>query len=637
MTALLIALCVFLPLVSAPIAYLICKRSYSVSCLFTSIITASVLLFALELFFINDSSAFLIENFCLFSLSFSFDGFRAILAVLCAFAFMISAFASRFYFENAIQNPRYFAFTLLTMSGTMGVFLSADLFTTYIFFEIMSLSSWVWVAQTESELAAKVSRSYLAYSIIGGLLLLIGLVLTSIALNGALSFDELALAAANASNSDMLFLGGIFLFGGFGIKAGAFPFHTWLPDAHPVAPAPASALLSGILTKAGVFGLIICGTRIFYQNTEYALILMISGTVTMLLGALIALFSADLKRTLAGSSLSQIGFVLVGLSILALGKDTAYASGGVILHILNHTLIKLVLFISAGAFYKNYHTLDINKLKGTGRSNPIVCICFAIASAAISGIPLFSGYVSKTLIHEAIVENMHICSGSLHSLLSVVEILFITAGGFTLAYMLKLIYKLFIQKPQSAQTKPLKISHGTALAITLPALILLVLGIFPSQTHEKIANFCAPSLMGEIFHAHYFAPVNLKGALYSIIIGLFIFALTRLLLMDKKGEFKNLKLMSLEKHFYAPVLNALSFIGAFIARVMYSVTDFLIHLMSLIVFFRDPERIPTDTDDHFGRYTKKYVRAGRISQTLAFELLLFGIGIAIILIYLLVR
>lgn len=637
MTSVLLALCIFLPLICAPIAYIICKRSYSAANIFLCSVTALILLCTLELAFIGNRSDLLINNFCLSSLSFSFRGFQAVLAVLCALGFMVSAFATRFYFEKAEQNPRYFMFTLLTMSGTMGVFLSGDLFTTYIFFEIMSLSSWVWVAQTETALASKVSRSYLAYSIIGGLSLLMGLVLVNFSLNGVLSFDKIAEAAQLTSNPKMLFLGGIFLFIGFGIKAGAVLLHTWLPDSYCTAPAPATALLSGILSKAGIFGLIISATQLFYKNTSYALLLMASGTVTMLLGAFIALFTDNLKKTLAGSSLSQIGFILVGLSVLTLGLDTAYAASGVLLHITNHTLIKLVLFISCGIFYKNYNTTNLNKLQGTGRKNPILAACFIIPAAAISGIPLFGGYISKTLIHEAIVENMHIASASIHSILSVVEILFIIAGGFTLAYMTKLIYKLFIQKTISSQTKPIRFSKGTAVAMAIPTLILLLFGLFPSRTYDRIGNLCASSLMGEPFHAHYFAFENLKGALYSIAIGAVLFALTRLIFMNKKGEIKTWKFISLEKHIYTPLLNALSFVGALIARVMYSIIDFLIHIASLVVFFRDPERIPTDTDDHFGRYTKKYVRTGRISQTLAFELMLFGIGIAIILLYLLFR
>lgn len=637
MNTILLALCVFLPLLTAPVIYAVCKKSYAFANTLLRVVTFAVFAITLCLVFAREAPSLTLESFSVLSLSFSFAGFRAVLSTLCAFAFMISVFSSRFYFENSAENPRYFAFTMLTMSGTMGVFLSGDLFTTYLFFEIMSLSSWVWVAQTETDQAARVSRSYLAYSIIGGLALLLGIVFVSQATGGVLAFDKLLKAVNALSDKSLLVTGGIFLFTGFGIKAGAFPLHTWLPEAHPIAPAPSSALLSGILTKAGVFGLIISATQLFWGSTEYALLLMASGTITMLLGALVALFTTNLKKALAGSSLSQIGFILVGLSMLTLAKDTAYAAGGVMLHIINHTLIKLVLFISAGAFYKNYHTLNLNKLRGTGRSNKFVAVCFMVASLAISGIPFLSGYVSKTLIHEAIVENMHIASGSLHNYLAVLEILFIVAGGFTLAYMTKLVYKLFIQKPLSAQTKPLKIDFGTRLAIVIPSTLLVLCGIFPSVTYEKIANFCAPSLMSSTFHAHYFAFANIKGALYSILAGIAIFFIVvRLLLMDKKGEVKKLKLPSLEKHLYAPVLSLLSFIGALIARVLYSVVDFIIHIISLIVFFRDPEYIPTDTDDHFGRYTKKYVRAGRISQTLAFELMLCGTGVAIILIYLLV-
>ena len=137
MNTILLALCVFLPLLTAPVIYAVCKKSYAFANTLLRVVTFAVFAITLCLVFAREAPSLTLESFSVLSLSFSFAGFRAVLSTLCAFAFMISVFSSRFYFENSAENPRYFAFTMLTMSGTMGVFLSNDLFTTYLFFEII--------------------------------------------------------------------------------------------------------------------------------------------------------------------------------------------------------------------------------------------------------------------------------------------------------------------------------------------------------------------------------------------------------------------------------------------------------------------------------------------------------------------
>ena len=171
---------------------------------------------------------------------------------------------------------------------------------------------------------------------------------------------------------------------GFGAKAGAFPLHIWLPKAHPVAPAPASALLSGILTKTGIFGILILSCHLFIYDRTWGILIFTIGVLTMFGGALLAVFSVDLKRTLACSSMSQIGFIMVGIGILALLSDKNLLSGilsdtvshmedplevlhavyGTFLHMVNHSLIKLVLFMAAGVIFMNTHALDLNEIRG---------------------------------------------------------------------------------------------------------------------------------------------------------------------------------------------------------------------------------------------------------------------------------
>ena len=240
---------------------------------------------------------------------------------------------------------------------------------------------------------------------------------------------------------------------GFGAKAGAFPLHIWLPKAHPVAPAPASALLSGILTKAGMFGILILTGYIFLGESSWGSLILILGVCTMVLGALLALFSIDLKRTLACSSVSQIGFILVGVGMSGLlSGENVLAVRGSLLHMINHSLIKLVLFMAAGVVYMNVHKLNLNEIRGFGRKKPLLHLIFLMGALGIGGMPLWNGYVSKTLIHESIVEFTELVrEGAVSGIFNVaamkgIEWAFLISGGLTAAYMTKLYVAVFIEK-----------------------------------------------------------------------------------------------------------------------------------------------------------------------------------------------
>ena len=175
-----------------------------------------------------------------------------------------------------------------------------------------------------------------------------------------------------------------------------------------MAPAPASALLSGILTKAGVFGIVVVSCVMFGTDGNWGLLVAVLGFITMFLGALLALFSVNLKRTLACSSVSQIGFILTGIGMCCLLKSAGQGNGlavrGTFLHMVNHSMFKLVLFLCAGVVFMNLHQLDLNDIRGFGRKKPALLFCFLMGALGISGIPMWSGYVSKTLLHEGIVE-----------------------------------------------------------------------------------------------------------------------------------------------------------------------------------------------------------------------------------------
>ncbi len=501
---------------------------------------------------------FTIPGVCGFGLHFTFDGFRMIYCAIAGIMWMMTSLMSQQYFEGHHNTARFYVFLVLTLGATMGVFLSADFYTTFIFFEIMSFTSYVWVAHEENNAALNAADTYLAVAVIGGLVMLMGIFGLYHEL-GTLTFSELPAAAAAYDRKPVLYALGACMLVGFGAKAGAFPLHIWLPKAHPVAPAPASALLSGILTKTGIFGVLMVTVGLFFHDPNWGEVILIVGAITMFGGALLAVFSIELKRTLACSSMSQIGFILIGVGMQCmLGEENMLAVHGTVLHMANHSLIKLVLFMAAGVIFMNAHSLDLNEIRGYGRKKPLLKAIFLVGALAIGGIPLFSGYISKTLLHESIVEY----GGGL--IFRALEYLFLFSGGMTVGYMTKLFVSIFVEKNESEEKQKEYDSQKhymnpvTTFALAGSALLLLIWGLFPHQLMDRAAqmaqSFMGLEEFGEVIH--YFSWGNLSGALISITIGALVYFLVIRLLLMKNHRYINAwpAWLDLENLIYRPLV-----------------------------------------------------------------------------------
>ncbi len=502
------------------------------------------------------------------------DGFRGLYAAVAAFMWLMTGLFTPQYLAHGHSRARYMLYTLLTMGATVGVFLSDDLITCFLFFEIMSFTSYCWVAHEQTPGALRAGQTYLAIAVLGGMAMLMGLMMLFSRL-GTLRFDRLGELAAEGADS--LYLPGALILVGFGAKAGMYPLHVWLPKAHPVAPAPASALLSGVLTKVGIFGILVISSRLFFGDLLWGNVLLGIGLINMLLGALLALFSVDLKRTLACSSMSQIGFILFGIGMQSLlGDHNAIAAQGTVLHMLNHSLIKLCLFMAAGVVYIHLHQLNLNDIRGFGRGKWGFMACFLAGAASISGIPLFSGYASKTLLHEAIVEYIdhlrHLGEGA--GWYVAAEWVFIITGGLTFCYMLKLFIAIFVEKHPTRQAefqrlKPL-LSLPSWLALGGAALAVFLLGLWPEGTMAPLANTTV-SFMGARAPEHavvFLAPVNVIGGAKSLAIGLALYAtVVRRWLMrkDPAGALEYVDRwpprLDLENGLYRPVVHTVSRLG----------------------------------------------------------------------------
>ena len=590
-----------------------------------------------------------ILNICGQGLFFQLDRFRLIYCCIALLMWSVSLLFSKEYFAHSSHKARYYGFMILTMFATLGVFLAADLFTLFIFFEIMSLSSYVWVAQEETEEALRAGVTYLAVAVIGGMVLLMGLFLFYDAVK-TLRIDELSAAvqAVWSEKSTQIYTAGFLMLFGFGAKAGMFPMHFWLPKAHPVAPATASALLSGILTKCGVFGILILTSEVFVHDTVWGSVILILGTITMVTGAVLAVFSVNIKRTLACSSVSQIGFILIGVGMQCfLGEENAMAVNGTVFHMINHSLIKLLLFNLAGVVYMNLHALDFNTVRGFGRKKPFLAICFLMGALGIGGVPLWNGYVSKTLLHEAIVEYItHLTHlGQSAVLFQVLEWIFLFSGGLTVAYMLKLFVCLFIEKnptkQESYDEKKDYMSLLSKIVLGLPALLLPILG----------------------FQVQYFTWTNLKGSFISIGIGILVYVFVIRKLLIKHGNYVDLwpKKLDIEAIFTKLVYAVLALLGG-MSKIMdgflleWCTTEQLLKLLNGLM--KLPEQLPEKVTGFLKRtvykettdrpalelvnrlhvqYDRKVDTIRLIGSSLSFGLLLACVGLIITMIYLLIH
>ncbi len=579
------------------------------------------------------------------------DGFRMTYGLIAAFMWLMTTIFTEEYLHHYGNKSRYLAFTLATCGATVGVFFSADLLTTFVFFEIMSFTSYVMVIHDQNKEALRAGETYIAVAVIGGLAMLMGLfILYRYAFT--LEMSQLFHLLEHELDNPMIWIAGVLILCGFGAKAGLYPLHIWLPKAHPVAPAPASALLSGILTKAGVFGMIVITMEVFREEAAWGALLLGLGVITMVLGAVLAVFSNNLKRTLACSSMSQIGFITVGLAMCVfLGHHNALAVRGTVLHMVNHSLIKLLLFMCAGVIYMNLHELDLNKIRGFGRNKTLLKVLFLIGALSISGVPLFSGYVSKTLIHESILEYIPMTSAA--GLFSLVETIFVIAGGLTFSYMTKLFVCIFVEKNSDAalqkkyDDKKNVMNTVSSIVLVVCALVLIVLGVIPNISADAVADFMQSFLHGHApEHAvHYFSSVNLIGGGKSLLIGAFVyvFVIRGLLMSHTKGNSEYLQRwpnwLDLENLLYRPLIqHVIPFVMAFICRLFSELPETLMKLLNHTVLkktkieARNPEDFKPASLVSDAQLSPM---VSGIESSLSFSLLLFGLGVVLAMIYML--
>lgn len=421
------------------------------------------------------------------SLRFMFDGAGRFFLLLAGLMFLMVGIYSFEYMTHEHNRPRFYVFYLLTLGALNGVCLAGNYMTLYCFFELMSLLSMPLVLHSQTEESISAAKKYLLYSVFGASLGLGGFFLfavyggsTNFVAGGVIANElhQLQLSSELLFQRNMLLIGAFLAIVGFGAKAGMMPLHAWLPTAHPVAPACASAVLSGVITKAGVLAIMrvvyflygssfLCSTWV-----QYAWLMLI--LITVLVGSTLAYKEKILKKRLAYSSVSQVSYILFGLA----GLNT-WSLTGALLHAAAHSMIKDVLFMGAGSIIMHGHTERADKIDGLGLKMPVTFACITVASLGLIGIPPLFGYISK----------WYLCTGSLiahHNFFGWLgPVVLLISALLTAGYLFTLTINGYLKKEETESD-----AHEAGFLMLAPMLILctliLICGLFPNLVTQLI-------------------------------------------------------------------------------------------------------------------------------------------------------
>jgi multicomponent Na+:H+ antiporter subunit D len=412
--------------------------------------------------------------------------FFGLLVATAVFAAMLYSFS---YMSHDDNEPQYYTLFLMLCGGVMGLVLSGDLFNMFIMVEILTFAAVALTAFRNTVFGAlEAAFKYLVVGSIGSSCILAGTIMLY-AQAHTLNFAQLsAMIPGNLNLATTVAYALLFI--GFCTKAFLVPFHPLAADAHGAAPAPVSVLISGVLTKSGLYGIIRL-TYILFRTMNLGTVqfwLVFLGSVSMFVCVTMALAQHDFKRLLAFHSISQIGYVLT-----AAGLATALGVSAGLYHAMNHTLFKGLLFLCAGAVLHETGTTDLNKLGGLSKKMPHTTVLFLVGAFSISGIPPFNGFASKWLIYQAAYQK-GVESGNIGFLL--VTICCLVTSTLTLASFVKVTQSVFFGQLPKEYENVREVSFGMRLAMGLLALLCIVTGLFPGLVTTFLTEPAARAVFG---------------------------------------------------------------------------------------------------------------------------------------------
>jgi len=390
------------------------------------------------------------------------DGLTSFMLVTVNLVSFLVSIYSISYMEKYTDKHRFYTLFMLLLAGMNGIIATGDLFNLFVFFEIASIASYALVAfGTEAE-ELEASFKYAVMSSVASSFILLAIALLY-SYTSTLNMADISLVLSQKGNGTIITFVAVLFLAGFGLKSALVPFHAWLADAHPAAPAPISAMLSGVFIKTlGVYALCRVFFNILGVSSKMLFVLVILGLTSMIVGALLAIAQSDIKRMFAYSSISQIGYI-----IFALGIGTPLAILGGLFHLFNHAIFKSSLFLNSGAIEYSANTRDLKRLGGLNSQLPITGYTSLIGAMSISGIPPLGGFWSKLIIIIAALQAGYLVSGTIAILISII----------TLAYYLKFQSHTFFGKLDASLQKIKEVPWLMRLSMIVLAVICVFTGV----------------------------------------------------------------------------------------------------------------------------------------------------------------
>ena len=382
------------------------------------------------------------------------------------------------YMEHDTRLTEFYTLLAAMTVGMIGVAFAGDFFTLFVFWELMCIASYVLVAfRKDTWGPIEAGFKYIVMSALGASIIFLAMAFLY-GMAGTVNFAHLSKALHGQPLNLWLYMVFGLLVIGFGIKSAIVPMHTWLPDAHPEAPTPISAMLSGMLIETGLYGL--CRVLfLIYEPPSFSMTIAVLSVVTMCIANLLALLQQDIKRLLAYSSIAQIGYMLVGLS-----AGSTYGMLGFATHVFNHSLMKGLAFLSSGSLIHMTGTRDIDEMKGVGRMMPVTTLTLFIALLGLGGIPATNGFVSKFILF----------SSALGAGMWWLALLGVLNSAFSMAYYLRVL-KTLVSKTED---EGLKVREAPLLMVgvtVVMAALIIFFGIYPAPV-ISFADRASRALVG---------------------------------------------------------------------------------------------------------------------------------------------
>ena len=415
---------------------------------------------------------------------FRVDNVGRLFALVVTVVWVLAGFYAFEYMKHEKEEKRYFGFYLMVFGVLLALDFAGNMITYYLFYEMMTLLSVPLVLHSKTREAVMGGLKYLFYSLFGAYMVLFGIYfLNKYATTLDFTAGGVLDMSAIAGKETLMLIVAFSMIIGFSVKAGMFPLHAWLPTAHPVAPAPASAVMSGIIVKMGVLGMLrvvyyLFGAD-FIRGTWVQNVWLILSLVTVFMGSMLAYRENVMKKRLAYSTVSQISYILFGMALLQ-----PQALTGSLLHVVFHAVIKSTLFMSAGAIIYKTGKTSVKDLTGIGKQMPKTIWCYTFASLALIGIPPASGFISK----------WYLAIGALNSGMGVFSwigpVILLVSALLTAGYLLPITVHGFLPGADFANddTKGKEPVKMMVIPLAILAALTVLLGVFPNVLTDFISS-----------------------------------------------------------------------------------------------------------------------------------------------------